>query len=82
MYYEQEVGSKEIKLQSPEVYTLMAVSSITEEAYVTPEEYESEPDNLQQALEYDPAEIVTDKVQYNQERFTSKPRLSSQTKQS
>ena len=70
MYYEQEVGSKEIKLQSQEVYTLMAISSITEEAYVTPEEYESEPDNLQQALEYDPAEIVTDKVQYNQERFS------------
>ena len=69
LYTEQEVGSKEIKLQSPEVYTLMAISSITEEAYVTPEEYESEPDNLQQALEYDPAEIVTENVVYNQERF-------------
>ena len=46
-------------LFTTEVYTLMAMSSITEEAYVSAEEYSSDTDELQEALDYDPAEIST-----------------------
>ena len=55
--------------QTIEVYTLMALTSITEEAFVTEEEYDSEPDNLEQALDYDPAKLSNKEVIYDKKRF-------------
>ena len=55
-------------LFTTEVYTLMAMSSITEEAYVSAEEYSSDTDELQEALDYDPAEISTQEVVYDSYR--------------
>ena len=62
-------AQQEIKLTDPEVYTLMAISAITEEAFVTPVEYSSEPDALEAAFEFDPSEVKNEEVQYNEERF-------------
>ena len=61
--------TNDLSFTRPEVYTLMALSSITEEAVITPCEYESEPDTLEDALRYDPSEIGTKEVIYNEERF-------------
>ena len=58
-----------VSFQNPEVYTLMAISSITEEAIVSQEEYDSEPDNLEDAFKYDPAEISKEEVIYDEVRF-------------
>ena len=59
----------QIDLKKPEVYTLLALSSITEEAYVTQCESSSDPDQLQDLLDYDPSEIPTTAVVYNESRF-------------
>ena len=59
----------DISLNKPEVYALMAISSITEEAYITSAEYDSEPDTLEDALRYNPAEISSEQVVYGEERF-------------
>ena len=56
-------------VKKPDLYTLMAISSITEEAYVSSEEYNSEPDNLQEALQYDPTTITTKEVVYDEKRW-------------
>ena len=61
--------SAEASFENPEIYTLMAISSITEEAVVFHEEYESEPDNLEGAFKYDPAEISPQEVIYDEARF-------------
>ena len=53
----------------PEVYTLMAFASITEEAFVSPQEYDADPDQLQEVLDYDPSEIPTTDVIYDENRF-------------
>ena len=58
-----------ISLEDPKVFTMMAISSITETAYVSSEEYLSDTDDLQEALKYDPAEISTDPVIYDEDRF-------------
>ena len=56
-------------LDKPEVYQLMALSAITEEAFVTSEEYSSEPSTLQDAMDYDPAQISTKEIKYDDKRF-------------
>ena len=61
--------SSDCSFDKPEVYTLMALSSITEEAYITNAEYNSEPDNLEDAMRYDPSEISTEEVKYDKNRF-------------
>ena len=55
----------------PDVYTLMALSSITEEAYVTPQEFASDTEELEEALNYDPSEIPSKEVIYDEVRFQS-----------
>ena len=59
-------SSSKLTMCNEDVYTLMALSSITEEAYVSPEEYDSEPDDLQEFLEYDPTVITGENVTYAQ----------------
>ena len=54
MYVESE-GLNQIQITSPQVYTLLTMASITEEAYVEVQELDSEPDNLHEVSEYDPA---------------------------
>ena len=61
--------SANMSFDEPQVYTLMALSSITEEAYITNQEYDSEPETLQEALRYDPAETGTEEVIYDKQRF-------------
>ena len=56
-------------LHKPEVYSLLALSAMTEEAYVTPQEMDSEPDTLESAMEYNPAELSTEPVIYDETRF-------------
>ena len=56
---------KSIDFSKPEVYTLMAMSAMTEEAYLLPEEYPSDKDELEIALDYDPSQIPTGEVVYN-----------------
>ena len=57
-----------VDLRTPDVYTLMAMSAITEEAYVLPQEYSSDTDELQVALDYDPSQISTKEVIYDSQR--------------
>ena len=64
-----EVEPDKFALDKPDVYHLMALSAITEEAFVTSEEYDSEPSNLQDALDYDPAQLSKKKVVYDDKRF-------------
>ena len=47
----------------------MTLSAITETAYVTPEEYAQDLDELKEALEYDPYEIPSTPVIYDRNRF-------------
>ena len=61
--------SEGMALNNSVVYSLMALSSITEDAYVSSAEWDSEPDTLEEALRYDPAETPTEEVNYNEERF-------------
>ena len=61
--------SEGMAINNSVVYSLMALSSITEDAYVSSAEWASEPDTLEEALRYDPAETPTEEVIYNEERF-------------
>ena len=61
--------SGDVIVNKPEVYTLMAISSITEEAYIAPQEYASEPDTLEDALRYNPSEVESEEVKYDTNRF-------------
>ena len=60
---------KGVPLHKPEVYSLLTLTSMTEEAYVTNAEMDSEPDTLQNAMEYNPAELSTEPVVYDEHRF-------------
>ena len=62
LYIEAE-GSKPIQITSPQVYILMTISSMHVE------EIDSKPDNLHEALEYDPAENLVKDVKYDQDSF-------------
>ena len=66
-YMELKSEDKESLLQ-PEMYTLMAISSITETAEVSEEEFTSEPDGLEESLEFDPT-IANTEVIYNHARY-------------
>ena len=54
LYIENE-NVNNLNITSPQVINLMTVASITEEAYVEVQELDSEPDDLNEALEYNPA---------------------------
>ena len=58
-----------IDLFKPEVCALMALSAITEEAYVSEGEYSSDTEELTEALDFDPSAISTEEVCYNEERY-------------
>ena len=57
-----------LDLQKPEVYSLLTMAAITEEADVWPQEYASDTDELQTALEYDPSQMSTEEVVYDSHR--------------
>ena len=59
---------KSIDFSKPEVYGLMAMSAMTEEAYLLPEEYPSDKDELEIALDYDPSQIPIGEVIYDDAR--------------
>ena len=65
----QDQGENSIDLKNDNVIQLMTLSAITETAYVTPEEYAQDLDELQEALEYDPYEIPSTPVIYDRNRF-------------
>ena len=58
-----------LDFKNPDVYSLMALSAITEEAFVSESEYASDPDHFQDALNYEPQNISTEEVVYNEQRF-------------
>ena len=68
LYIENE-NVNNLNITSPQVINLMTVASITEEGYVEVQELDSEPDDLNEALEYNPAEVLIEDVQYDRARF-------------
>ena len=68
LYIENE-NVNNLNITSPQVINLMTVASITEEAYVEVQELDSEPDDLNEALDYNPAEVLIEDVQYDRARF-------------
>ena len=60
--------SHELDLHKSEVYSLMTMAAITEEADVWPQEYASDSDELQTALDYDPSQMTTEEVVYDSHR--------------
>ena len=55
-------------LKIPEVCALMTMSSITEQAYVMPQEYSSDTDEFQADLDYEPSLLSKEEVIYDSHR--------------